>query len=156
MFGVIRREALARTGLMRNYHGAEKVVLAELAMFGRFVQSPKKLYLRRHHDGMSWALSRQERKTYCTSDDDRYSPRLRQLAAFGAAPFGKGLTAAEITAFLGLVLLLIPKVALATLLGEERRQELRRVHWCHRSESKDAVGPERAADIPQPSRTQNA
>lgn len=47
LFGMIRTEALRHTRLRRSYHGANKVLLADLALMGRFVQIEKHLYARR-------------------------------------------------------------------------------------------------------------
>jgi hypothetical protein len=49
--GVIRREALLRTSLYRNYSGADKVLLAELALQGRFHEVDQDLFAKRIHQG---------------------------------------------------------------------------------------------------------
>jgi glycosyltransferase involved in cell wall biosynthesis len=120
IFGVIRREALARTGLVRDFYGADKLILAELALLGRFAQIREKLFIKR------WS----------NSTDNAYSLRLRQLAAFSSAPFGKGLSAVGIGACLGMVSLLGPKVILSSLMGEARRQELLSRPWRSQDETK--------------------
>jgi hypothetical protein len=53
IFGVIRRRALADTQVLGTYVGADVVTLAELALKGRFVEVPERLFLRRYHDGTS-------------------------------------------------------------------------------------------------------
>lgn len=47
MNGLIRADALRRTSLMRTYLGSDMVLMAELALYGKFVQIPEVLFLRR-------------------------------------------------------------------------------------------------------------
>jgi glycosyltransferase involved in cell wall biosynthesis len=134
IFGVIRRQALARTGLQRNFYGTDKLILAELALLGRFMQIREKLYLKRFHGDMSWILSIAERRNWSNSFDAAYSLRLRQLAAFSSAPVGKGLSAAEIAACLGIVSLLGPKVVIKALRGYERQRKAQTTPWRQQTE----------------------
>ncbi len=53
VFGVIRSEVLKRTKLLHNYSGSDRVLLAELALYGRFLEVPKHLFLRRSHPSTS-------------------------------------------------------------------------------------------------------
>jgi glycosyltransferase involved in cell wall biosynthesis len=53
IFGVIRSEVLADTGVMGGYVGADIVTLAELAMRGRVLEVPERLFVRRFHDRTS-------------------------------------------------------------------------------------------------------
>jgi glycosyltransferase involved in cell wall biosynthesis len=129
IFGVIRRAALKRTRLMRNFYGTDKLLLAELALLGRFVQSPQQLYHKRFHNSMSWVLTAKERRDWSLNAATRYPLRMQQLAAFTAAPFGKGLSMAEIAACLVMVSLLGPKVMIQRLRGFERRRQLRVRPW---------------------------
>lgn len=50
IFGLMRAEAMRRTGLHRPYSGAEKVFLAELALLGRFAELDETLFFSRWHD----------------------------------------------------------------------------------------------------------
>lgn len=50
IYGLIRRSALERTGLMR-LHGQEGLLMCELALLGRFVHADEPLFLRRFHPG---------------------------------------------------------------------------------------------------------
>jgi glycosyltransferase involved in cell wall biosynthesis len=52
-FGLMRREALARTRLHGAYPSADYVLIAELALLGRFTIVPERLFYRRVHPGMS-------------------------------------------------------------------------------------------------------
>jgi glycosyltransferase involved in cell wall biosynthesis len=47
--GVIRRAVLLRTAMKESYHHADRTIIAELALHGRFYQVPDWLYFRREH-----------------------------------------------------------------------------------------------------------
>lgn len=49
LFGVVRSNALTRTGLHGRYPGADRVLLAELALQGKFKEVPERLLLHREH-----------------------------------------------------------------------------------------------------------
>jgi glycosyltransferase involved in cell wall biosynthesis len=53
VFGIIRADALARTHLHGSYYEADRVLLAELALLGRFVQLDEPLMVKRCHEGVS-------------------------------------------------------------------------------------------------------
>ena len=53
VFGVVRREVLARTGLLGPYNGHDRPLLAELALHGRYAQVPERLFLNRDHPARS-------------------------------------------------------------------------------------------------------
>jgi glycosyltransferase involved in cell wall biosynthesis len=129
IFGVIRRRALARTRLQQDFYGSDKLVLAELALLGRFAQIREKLYMKRFHQDMSWALSIPDRRKWSNNAGTAYSLRLRQLAAFSRAPLGKGLSNASMGVCLGMVSLLGPKVMVASLMGGARKQERETLPW---------------------------
>ncbi len=59
-FGVMRRDALLRTAAHGNYWGADKVLIAELALQGRFHQVGEPLFAQRVHDGCSFTKARDE------------------------------------------------------------------------------------------------
>jgi glycosyltransferase involved in cell wall biosynthesis len=59
--GVIRRDALLRTSLYCNYYGADKVLLAELALLGRFHQIPEEFFAKRIHQGDTHHKTTRER-----------------------------------------------------------------------------------------------
>jgi glycosyltransferase involved in cell wall biosynthesis len=52
-FGVIRRDALARTGLIRNYDASDQVLMAELALLGGFAKVGDPLFRLRIHEATS-------------------------------------------------------------------------------------------------------
>lgn len=51
IFGLIRRDALGRIPLHRGCLGTDRIILAELALHGRFVHVPGKLFAHRDHSG---------------------------------------------------------------------------------------------------------
>lgn len=53
LFGVVRSDALRRTRLLGSYYEADRVLLAELALLGRFRQLASPLFLKRCHAGVS-------------------------------------------------------------------------------------------------------
>ncbi|MEM7262754.1 MAG: glycosyltransferase family A protein [Planctomycetota bacterium] len=56
VFGVIRREELGRTPGMGAYSHGDGVLLARLALMGRFVEIPEYDFLARRHDKQSMAM----------------------------------------------------------------------------------------------------
>jgi glycosyltransferase involved in cell wall biosynthesis len=122
IFGVMRREALMRTGLQRDYYGTDKLILAEMALLGRFVQLREKLFIKRYHKEMSWVLTAQEQQKWSLTSGAHRSRRLQQLRTFTAAVFGKDLSPIDLLACLGMIGLLVPKVLLMSILGEERKR----------------------------------
>jgi glycosyltransferase involved in cell wall biosynthesis len=52
-FGVIRRAALVRTGLIRNYDASDQVLMAELALLGGFARVSEPLFRLRIHESTS-------------------------------------------------------------------------------------------------------
>jgi hypothetical protein len=93
MSGVIRREILKQTHLLPNF--ADRAILAELALFGRFRSSLERLFLKRFHANVSWALNQRELKSFLSTDGKPYWRRARQLQAYFLAPTGKSTGARE-------------------------------------------------------------
>jgi cellulose synthase/poly-beta-1,6-N-acetylglucosamine synthase-like glycosyltransferase len=89
MFGVVRRQALEQTCLLPNFAGSDRPMLAELALLGRFRSSQERLFLKRFHVNVSWALNQKELKSFLSTDGKPYSRRVRQLKAFFSVPRGK-------------------------------------------------------------------
>jgi glycosyltransferase involved in cell wall biosynthesis len=48
-YGVMRTEVLRRTAMKESYHHADRTIIAELSLYGRFYQVPDWLYFRRDH-----------------------------------------------------------------------------------------------------------
>jgi glycosyltransferase involved in cell wall biosynthesis len=53
IFGVIRASVLRRTFLISDYAGCDRVLLAQLALAGKFYEVPEVLFLHREHRGRS-------------------------------------------------------------------------------------------------------
>ena len=53
IFGVMRRPAMERCRPFLTYAAADRILLAELAMLGRFHEVPEELFLHREHEGRS-------------------------------------------------------------------------------------------------------
>jgi len=53
VFGVFRTDMLRRTCLLQPYRGADQVLLAEMALLGKFWELDQRLFKRRVHGGMS-------------------------------------------------------------------------------------------------------
>ncbi len=64
IFGLIRRDILARTPGLGTFASADRVLLTELSLHGHFIELPEKLFLRRDHADTS---TRQYRDVYCRS-----------------------------------------------------------------------------------------
>ncbi len=53
IFGVVRTDVLRQTALIGGYYSSDRVLLAELALRGKFYEVPEYLFFRRIHDDMS-------------------------------------------------------------------------------------------------------
>lgn len=51
--GLVRRHVLATTGLLRPFPSSDRVLVAELALRGKFIEVPEPLFFRRWHAGTS-------------------------------------------------------------------------------------------------------
>lgn len=55
IYGLMRRDALARTALLKGYPGADIYLVAELSLYGAFREIPERLFSRRMHpQASSW------------------------------------------------------------------------------------------------------
>jgi len=77
VLGLMRIDALRRTDLLGSYIGSDHVLLAELAMAGRWAEVPEALFYRRIHAGKSTAATRLMRDRAAWID-----PRLRRKRFF--------------------------------------------------------------------------
>jgi glycosyltransferase involved in cell wall biosynthesis len=121
MFGVIRRPVLQKTKLLRSFAGDDRALLAELALLGRFQGSPERLFLKRFHKDVSWALDQRELKLFLNTDGKVYSKRARQLQGFFSAPSNKPIGRIDRMKCTGVVALHCLKVFGAALAGKEKR-----------------------------------
>jgi glycosyltransferase involved in cell wall biosynthesis len=87
VFGLIRADALARTGLIGPFHSADVIVLIQLLLQGKFIEHPEPLFLRRMHTGTSlWNKSDADVIVwYDTSASRKHAPALRYTTLFAAA-----------------------------------------------------------------------
>jgi hypothetical protein len=134
MFAVMRREALQRTHLLPNFAGSDRAMLAELALLGRFRGVPERLFLKRFHAGVSWALNQHELKSFLSTDGKAYSRRARQLRAFFSAPRGKPVGAMTKAMCTGLVAAHCMKITAQTLARKEARNAAQGTVWRSKTE----------------------
>lgn len=64
VFGLARRDVLTGTALQRSYYGADKVLLADLALAGRFHQIEERLFYKRVHPKMSFFQTAREKREW--------------------------------------------------------------------------------------------
>ncbi|MPY81433.1 MAG: glycosyltransferase, partial [Actinophytocola sp.] len=74
-YGVIRSDVLRRTNLQESYHHADRVITAELALYGAFAQVPETLYFRRDHPDRAERATPSMRAR-CANLDPRRANRL--------------------------------------------------------------------------------
>lgn len=86
IFGVLRREVLARTTLIGSYFSSDRILLAHLAMLGRFIEIPRALFGWRKHPGQSIELmlspARLARWFDPQADGKAWFPRWRMFAEY--------------------------------------------------------------------------
>ena len=130
MFGVVRREILQQTSLLPNFAGSDRAMLAELALLGRFRCANERLFLKRIHANVSYALSQKELKGFLSTDGKRYSRRLRQIKAFLNTPKGKPIGVLSKAACFMLVAAHSAKIAAGQLIGQkDSRRAARGYGW---------------------------
>jgi glycosyltransferase involved in cell wall biosynthesis len=128
-FGVIRRASLQQTRLEPNFAGGDRVLLAELALLGRFQSSPERLFLKRIHPGVSWALNKSELKSLLSTDGKPYWRRARQLEAFFSAPMGKPIVTLDKSICTMMVAAHCVRTACQALAGKEARNAAQGLVW---------------------------
>jgi hypothetical protein len=122
MFGVVPRHILQQTSLLPNFSGSDRAMLAELALLGRFKCASKRLFYKRFHANVSWALSQDELKSFLSTDGKRYSRRLRQMKAYFGSPMGKPIDLMSKSVCLAAAAVHSAKVAVQSLSrGDPRR-----------------------------------
>jgi glycosyltransferase involved in cell wall biosynthesis len=88
--GVVRREALLRTSLYGSYSGADKVLLAELALQGRFHEVQEPLFKKRMHRGCSHYMTASERAAH-EGSKERSLPQISMLRDYIRMTFAADL-----------------------------------------------------------------
>ena len=134
IFGVVRRQNLNQTRLHANFYTADRALLAELALLGRFRSSPERLFLKRFHPNASWTLNEEELKSYLSTSGEAYSRRARQLEAFFNAPRGKPIGAIDKCICTMMVAAHCARTASQILAGKKARDAARKSVWRHQSE----------------------
>lgn len=85
-YGVMRREVLRKTAMEADYHSADRVLLSELVLHGKFYEVPERLYFHRLHSNMSLqaGMSLAELAAWFNPNlaGKRTFPRLRRVAEF--------------------------------------------------------------------------
>lgn len=86
-YGVIRSSVLRRTGLYPAYYGSEKVLMAELALWGSYYEVPEVLCFARVHDNAAGSLRSARQQRFCINPFARrwQSDRLGLLRSYIAA-----------------------------------------------------------------------
>lgn len=56
MYGLMRREKVGRTGLIKHYPGADIIFLIELTLYGKFIEINRPLFFRRMHEQASSSM----------------------------------------------------------------------------------------------------
>ncbi len=74
MMGVFRRDALARSMLLPSFHGADRAMLAQVALFGRYIHVPGALIQVRDH-GDRYSRSHKRPKERAAWHDTRTSAK---------------------------------------------------------------------------------
>ncbi|MFP5335686.1 MAG: glycosyltransferase family 2 protein [Actinomycetes bacterium] len=85
-FGLVRREQLLQTDLLRPYKGSDRTMLLQLALLGRFHEIDEPLFLHRRHAGRSGSLPRAQWLTWWDGGPQgrRVSPRSRLLRGYAS------------------------------------------------------------------------
>ena len=129
MFGVIHRQALMRTRLHANFYSSDRTLLAELALLGRFRSTPERLFFKRLHPSVSWALNQQERKSWLSTSEKTYSRRARQLEAFFSAAWAKPICVTDKIVCTMMVAGHCARVVARLLAGEEVKRAAQKSVW---------------------------
>jgi glycosyltransferase involved in cell wall biosynthesis len=84
-YGVIRTEALRATPLLDSYYHADRALVAELALHGKFLRIPEPLYFRRDLPDRASRSSAQQHaqvvRDWCVKHDPRRADRRRHPTA---------------------------------------------------------------------------
>ena len=75
-YGVMRIDALRWTRLLGSYYHADRALVSELALHGRFLRIPEPLYFRRDLPGRA-GRQRQAIRSWCANHDPRRADQLR-------------------------------------------------------------------------------
>ena len=106
LLGVVRRDAVMKTGLFRSYYGSDKVILAELALLGRFRHIQEPLFLKRVHTGISFFMTQKQKQAWVGMKTLKFPPQLHMLKDYFVAVSRARLTFGQrIRAYLAICVL---------------------------------------------------
>ncbi len=94
IFGVIRTDHLFRTTLMGDFYGTDKVILADLALQGRFVEVPEALWSRRCHPQTSSSLGVRQKAAWSSARQRARPPVVDLTIAYFTLPLREPLSTA--------------------------------------------------------------
>lgn len=96
VFGLIRREVLSKTGLIGNFASSDRVLLGELAVFGKCYEVPEHLAYRRVHPENSTEANRTDEEMMAWFDPNKkkklLTPRIVRFVEFA-----KGINRAPVS-----------------------------------------------------------
>lgn len=75
VFGVMRRDALSQTRLIGNYVGADRPLLSEMSLLGKFFEVPEFLFFYRFHEQQSWGGGKTKKAQQAWYDPRRAGKR---------------------------------------------------------------------------------
>jgi len=96
LYGVARTSVLRRTRLLGAFRGSDIVFLAELSLYGKFIEIPEPLMLRRMHEGSYTSMTPEEQRRFNNPAGSRtpefyFSRHLMEyLRAVARAPVSAG------------------------------------------------------------------
>jgi glycosyltransferase involved in cell wall biosynthesis len=82
IYGIMPRAMLLKTGLHKSFFGSDKLLLAELALHGRFVIAPQRLFKKRMHKKMTSRMSGEGLQSRIDPSLRLGSQRLTKLRAY--------------------------------------------------------------------------
>ena len=70
-FGLLRRDAMAKTGLIAPFLASDRIFLAHMALLGTSIEIPRVLFYRREHEQMSTSANKNKRDLRAWFDGTR-------------------------------------------------------------------------------------
>lgn len=95
IYGLIPRHLLMQTGLNKSFFGSDKLLLAELALLGRFHIAPQRLFKKRMHADMASVMAGSEQQKKIDPKIDLGSLRLEKLRSYVTMLAAKDLSLGE-------------------------------------------------------------
>ena len=92
IYGLMRRELLQVSGLNKSFFGSDKLLLAEMALLGRFSIVPEIMFKKRMHSTMTSLLDGTEQSTHLDPNSGNRSLQSQKLAGYLAMLRRRGLS----------------------------------------------------------------